>query len=471
MEQIKPDKRYIIAEEEDLILNLKLNSNFNDLNEFNNTRVISLSELFTKERNESTKYRIYGNINYFSFFRNKKTNPSNITDLFNDDYLTTGFNLEDFFDIKVFRPLNLQSYYNQTDSYIEKLSAITNSSDYKLNFFTYGKNIYNEKIYNFKFNVINSNPNELIRINNNFIYNNNIYLGFIPKPSNSYQIYEKVINKNDYIIELTSNTVYGYVETEFNLNINQIVTLINANSNFTDVQFTKYFIEKLKKFLKIYNLNVDVNNLSKNLRFIRNYLDIGNSDYESKILLDLTQSALTGNFIFFDKENYNINEIIKKEYLIKLQLVDTNATTQAYISENYGSFIYPPLNNNTITIDFWFKFNPFYKIELKKYDSVIDEIYNGILSTLIPPQTAIIDNDKIIWKDLLLYGDPDNYDNPFINNIHYFFNDINFYLKPDLSDRNTFILMNDFVLSFVNNNFKFNKDNINLKPLKPKNIC
>ena len=470
MEQIKPDKRYIIAEDEDLFLNLNLKTNFNDLNEFNNTRVISLSELFTKERNESTKYRIYGNINYFSFLRAKKTNPSDITDLFNDDYLTTGFNLEDFFDIKLFRPLNLQSYYNQTDNYIEKLSAITNNSDYKLNFFGYGRNIYNEKIYNFKFNNINSNPNDLIRIENNLIYNNNIYLGFIPKPSNSYQIYEKVINKNDFITELTSNTVYGYVETKFDSDINQIVPLINANSNFTDAEFTKYFTEKLKKFLKIYNLNVDVNNLSKNLRFIRNYLDIGNSDYESKNLLDLTQSALTGNFIFFDKENYNINEILKKEYLIKLQLVDTNATTQQYISENYSSFTYTQ-NNNTITIDFWFKFNPFYKIELKKYDSVIDEIYSGISSTLIPPQTAIIDNDKIIWKDLLLYGDPDNYDNPFINNIHYFFNDINFYLKPDLSHKNTFILMNDFILSFVNNNFKFNKDNINLKPLKPKDIC
>jgi hypothetical protein len=118
-----------------------------------------------------------------------------------------------------------------------------------------------------------------------------------------------------------------------------------------------------------------------------------------------------------------------------------------------------------------FKFNPFYKIELKKYDSVIDEVYSGVPTTLIPPQTAIIDNERIIWKDLLLYGDSDNYDNPFINNIHYFFNDINFYLKPDLSDKNTFFLMNDFILNFVNNNFKFNKDNINLKPKKPKNIC
>jgi hypothetical protein len=135
IEQIKPEKRYLLAQEEDLNLNLTLKQNFNDLNEFNNTRLISLSELFTKERNESTKYRIYGNINYFSFLRNKKTNPSNITDMFNDDYLNTGFNLEDFFDIKLFRLGINQFYQNQTTNYVDtiymsSLTGLSNVANY-----------------------------------------------------------------------------------------------------------------------------------------------------------------------------------------------------------------------------------------------------------------------------------------------------------------------------------------------------
>jgi hypothetical protein len=43
IEQIRPKDKYIIAQDENLNLNLSLKTNFNDLNEFNNTRVISLS--------------------------------------------------------------------------------------------------------------------------------------------------------------------------------------------------------------------------------------------------------------------------------------------------------------------------------------------------------------------------------------------------------------------------------------------
>jgi hypothetical protein len=221
MEQIKPDSRYILAQPQDLNLNLSLKSNFNDLNEFNNTKVISLVDLFNKERNESTKYRIYGNINYFSFLRNKTTSPNTVVDLFDDGYTTNGFNLEEFFNIRLFRLTTLQSYYNQTNTYIEELTAITKTSDYKLNFFSYSRNIYNEKNYNFKFDSVNIDPYEIKKIDNDLIYDNNLYLGFIPKRSNNYKIYEKIID-SDIIKELHSATTYGYVETAFTANANQI---------------------------------------------------------------------------------------------------------------------------------------------------------------------------------------------------------------------------------------------------------
>jgi hypothetical protein len=494
MEQIKPDKRYLLADKQNLNLNISLKTNFNDVNEFNNTRIISLSELFTKERNDSKNYRIYGNINYFSFLRNKKTNPSDITDVFNDDYLTNGFNLEDFFDLKILRLLPIQTYSGNTNTFVELLTSITNTNDYKLSFFGYNKNIYNEKNYNFKFESKFIDPNEIIKINvppslgrpgllENYIFNNYVYLGFIPKPSNYYSLYEKVIDK-DYVNTLNTGTTYGFNKTAFTSNINEIVNLININSNFSNNDFNKYFIDKLEIFFKIYNLSVDIENITRNLRFIRNYLDIGNGDYKTKSSLDtLNMSVFTGNSISFDKENYNFSEITKKEYLIKYQLIDTyEGDNTLYLNwkynKGYTAFTYTetflsstnPLKVE-LKIDFWFKFNPFYKIELKKYDSLIDEIYSGTTTDLIPPQTAIVNNNRIIWKDLLLYGDPDNYDNPFINNNHYFFNDINFYLKPDLSDKNTFILINEFLLSFGSNNYNFNRENITIRPQGPKEIC
>jgi hypothetical protein len=482
MEQIKPDKRYILAQPEDLSLNLSLKSSFNDLNEFNVTKVVSLVDLFNKERNESTKYRIYGNINYFSFLRNKIKTANTIVDLFNDNYTTDGFNLEDFFDIKLFRPITLQSYYNQTNNYIEQLKPITNINDYKLNFFGYSRNIYGEKNYNFKFDAVNVDPYELIKINNDIIYNNNLYLGFIPKPNSNYKFYEKIIDNNDFISELNKNTTYGYVESAFTANTVQIINLLIVDSDFEFVIFEKYFKDKLKNFLKIYNLQVTIQNININLRFIKNYFDIGNGDYKTKVILDFNQTVFSGGFINFNKETYLLNEKIKKEYIFVITMVDTFYASQSsiqygqYLSDNnYSLFKYDEISlgngNYEIRTDFSFKFNPFYKIQLKKYDSIATEIFSGLTSTSTPTITSVVVKDKIIWKDLLEYGDPDNYDNPFLNNTHYFFNDINFYLKPDFSSRNTTALINEFKINFTNNDFKFNRDNINATPKTKKEIC
>lgn len=490
MEQIKPDKRYILAQPQDLSLNLSLKSSFNDLNEFNITKVVSLVDLFNKERNESTKYRIYGNINYFSFLRNKIKSPNTIVDLFNDNLTTTGFNLEDFFDIKLFRPISPQSYSNnQTNNYVEQLSSITNNNDYRLNFFAYSRNIYGEKNYNFKFDSVNVNPYELIKINKDIIYSNNLYLGFMPKPNSNYKFYEKIIDSNDFISELNSGTTYGYVESAFTANTTLIINLLIVGSEFDSASFEKYFKDKLKNFLKIYNLEVTVLNINKNLRFIKNYFDIGNGDYKTKIPLNFNQTVFSGGLINFNKETYSLNEKIKKEYIFVLSLVDTYVGLDSVYNDwinqnNYSGFTYrqelissiplPPsfnLVNYKIYIDFSFKFNPFYKIELKKYDSIATEIFSGLSSTSIPPVTSVVVKNKIIWKDLLPYGDPDNYDNPFLNNTHYFFNDINFYLKPDFSSKNTTVLLNEFTINFTNNDFKFNRDNINLTPKPKKEIC
>ena len=480
MEQIKPDKRYILAQPEDLSLNLSLKSSFNDLNEFNITKVVSLVDLFNKERNESTKYRIYGNINYFSFLRNKIKTPNTIVDLFNDRVTINNFNFEDFFDIKLFRPINLQSYYNQTDNYIEQLSAITNNNDFRLNFFGYSRNIYGEKNYNFKFDAVNVDPYQLIKINNDIIYNNNLYLGFIPKNDSNYKFFEKIID-SDFISELSTGTTYGYVELDFTTNINSIITSLIAGSEFDFGSFVKYFQDKLKNFLKVYNLEAKIPNIVINLRFIKNYLDIGNGDYKNKIPLDFNQTVFSGGLINFNKETYSLNEKIKKEYTFVVTMVDTFYAAQStisynqYITNNYSFFSYTTVNlgngNYEIRTEFSFKFNPFYKIELKKYDPIATEIFSGLTSTSIPPITAVVIKDKIIWKDLLPYGDPDNYDNPFVNNTHYFFNDINFYLKPDFSSKNTTALINEFTINFVNNDFKFNRDNINLIPKTKKEIC
>ena len=472
MEQLKPDKRYLLATEEDLTLNLSLKTNFNDLNEFNNSKLVSLTELFNEERNKSSKYRIYGNINCVSFLTNKKTTQTGITDFFNDDYKQTGFNLEDYFDLKIFKQtINQYTAFNTDDTYIENLSAITVDSTYKLSFFGFSKNIYNEQIYNFKFDTISLNPYELYKINNELFYNNYVYLGFIPK---NLTVYEKVFLYGDYINTLDVNTQLGYSAITFTNS--QINTLINGSNFDTTQLFNEFISAKTHNFFKTYDIKINDFNINLNKRFIRNYLDIGNSDYniKQKVNLDLTKSALTGNLIYFDRENYLFNEIVKKEYVIKLQLIDTytgpSSNYQQYKNSNYSSYDYTE-NNNTITIDFYFKFNPFYKLELKKYETTNEELYDFVKSNPIPPDNAIKISGGTVWRDLMIYGNPENYDFPFLNDTHYYFNDIRFYLKPDLSDKNSATLLKEFGLNFQDQNFIFNKNNIKVPPQESNKIC
>jgi hypothetical protein len=463
MEQLKPDKRYLLATEEDLSINLSLKTNFNDLNEFNNSKSISLTDVFNDERNNSTKYRIYGNINCVSFFTNKKRTITGITDFFNDDYAQTGFNFEDYFDLKIYKQIQNQiTSFATSDTYIEKLSAITDNSNYSLSFFGFSRNIFNEKIYNFRFDTLDLNPNEFYKLDNNLIYNNYIYLGFIPKV---FTVFEKTYTNKDYINKIDSTTVFGYSAIPFTQSqINKII----QNSNFnTTALFNEFLLTKTQNLFKTFDIKITDNNIDVNKRFIRNYLDIGNGDYTQKTQLDLTQSTLNGNLIYFDKQNYLFNEILKKEYVIKLQLVDSNATTTDYVNRNYSSYTYVK-NGNVITIDFYFKFNPFHKIELKKYETTNEELFNSLIT---PPDNAIPTSNGFIWRDLMIYGNIENYDLPFINDTHYYFNDIRFYLKPDLSDKNTATLIKEFTINFQDQDFKFNKNNLKIVIPRPTEIC
>lgn len=502
MEQIKPNKRYLLAQDEDLSLNLSLKTNFNELNEFNNSKIISLTELFTKERNESYKYRIYGNINYFSFLRNKAiTNDittGSLETLFVQNIKNTFFNFENFFDVKIFKLKSAQDTYNDTGStFVERLEVV--SGDSILNYFAYSRNIFGERNYHFRFNTLNLNPSNLILLSSStktqFIYDNDVYVGIIPKVDFNSNTYEKLYYTTDFINQPNSASTFGYSAKTFT---DAQIDLIINGSNFTRDDFKKYFLSKLQIFFRIYNLEISTTNINNNLRFIRNYIDIGNGDYNKKTpntnikafdasTFDL--SNVEGNYKYFDKENYTFNNILKKEYLIAFEITDSVIPTTTYTydqwkaDKGYSAFTLTEsqtqvsVNNITITtkivkIKFWFKYYPFQKIELKRYSDFLNEFYTGITQNVVIPENAVFYENRYIWRDLLTYGDSANYDYPFVNNNHYVYNDILFYLKPDLSDRNTTILVNEFLTEYPIRNYTFNKENI--KPIGPprrKSIC
>jgi hypothetical protein len=505
MEQIKPNKLHLLAKDANLNINLALKSNYKEIDEFTNSKIISLSELSVDERNESTNYRIYGNINYVSFLRNKKigytisnelgsvsypdTIQGGLENFFIESLGNTFFNLEEFFDLRIFRLKEVQNVTG--DVYTEKLEAISKPSDYVLNHFSYQKNIYNERNYHFKFNTLNLDPYKLISLSsqtdNDVVYDNKVYLGFIPKVPFNLNIYEKLFYTTGYTSELDLNSDFNYSAVSFT---DAQIDLINQGSYFfTRDEFKKLFLTKLDNFFKIYNLEINDYNINLNLRFIRNYLDIGNGDYNKKTpnvhikglnTANLDFTNVEGNFIKFDKENYTFNEIIEKEHTIKITLFDKpNISNEnafnSYLNQNYSAFSYNSFfdsvnnNNNYIKINFWFKYKPFHKIELKKYSQFLNEVDITRTDAIIP-ENAIIFDDNYVWRDILTYGDPDNYDRPFINNNHYVYNDIIFNLKPDLSDKNTAILINEFLSNTRDKGFIFDKNNISARQ-ETKQTC
>ena len=84
---LHPEKRYKKAESEDLSLKVGFDTNEQLLREGDRTIILDIAEQFSKERNESDKYKIYGKVNMV--FRNTYGGTSTYEPLLNNLYLST----------------------------------------------------------------------------------------------------------------------------------------------------------------------------------------------------------------------------------------------------------------------------------------------------------------------------------------------------------------------------------------------
>ena len=84
---LSPSKRYKKAESEDLQIRTGLERSEKLLREGDKTIILDIAELYRKERNESTNYKIYGKLNMV--FRNLYSGTTTYDPLLNHMYLTT----------------------------------------------------------------------------------------------------------------------------------------------------------------------------------------------------------------------------------------------------------------------------------------------------------------------------------------------------------------------------------------------
>ena len=82
---VSPSKRYKKAESEDLTLRINFEEDKSLLREGDKNIVLDIAELYRKERNESTKYRIYGKMNMV--FRNTYSGTTTYDPLRNNLYV------------------------------------------------------------------------------------------------------------------------------------------------------------------------------------------------------------------------------------------------------------------------------------------------------------------------------------------------------------------------------------------------
>jgi hypothetical protein len=451
MEIIKSDKRFLLAQSQTNIININLGSSLTKNEEEQIFRFVSEYDVYENERNESDNYRFYGNINYLNFLSNKKTVFNSKEDLFNDDF--SGFSFNELFDIFIYKPIENQEYIDGT-KFALKLEKLTTTNSIQKSYLSFAKNIFKDNIYYFNSNLFQHKTNDIIIINNDKIFSNILYIVFVPK----FELFEKNYTSYEYIRELNSNTKFGYSESDLTQNI---IQQIIAGSNFTIQEFNTYFLGKLKSFLSFYDILINTSNINLNINFIRNYLNIGNTQYETKVLKQ-NFDILESNLVNFNKNNYTFETIINKEYVFNIILNDNylGNDINTYIQKNYKDYNVR-INGTLISIDFEFYFNPIQEIILQNYGELEnegDEI----------PINAIENNNEIIWRDLIEKNNILNSDFTFINNTHYIYNNINFYIKANLSHKNTFLLFNNFSIEFTNN-LIFNNKNIKLT-LKSNNL-
>lgn len=119
---LSPSRRYKKAESEDLSLKINFERDESLMREGDRTIMLDIAELYRKERNESSKYKIYGKLNMV--FRNLANGTSSYDPLLNRLYLTTA--LYDPTDYSGYMPYDEFAFLRR--DYVREVSNPTGST-------------------------------------------------------------------------------------------------------------------------------------------------------------------------------------------------------------------------------------------------------------------------------------------------------------------------------------------------------
>jgi len=439
---VLPSKKYINAPNQNQYLNLNLNGTSKQFDDLDKTILVSAFDIFKNEINSTNNYKLYFTLQYNNILLGKNKTINKISDIFTQ----VNNNRKTFYDDFDIFVCYLNKLINVKDNiYQQYFSKLTKISDIKTNNFSFNKDIFNNETYsitiNKTFNIENLNT-KIIQIDDDYnelieteIPISSLYIFFQPKKS------VKLLNPNSFEkVILHPDTTFGYNNEEIPDNILQAL----KPNDFTLESFRIYFIEQIKLFCSIFNINPTLNNLYINKILLLDYLNLINQP-----LLETPDfTDIKGDFIEIDKSNFLFNKVSSINYIYDINLIDTyiGDNINNYIALNYNKYNYT-LNSNNITIPFTFKFNPFIEIPLKKYSDGV--VINNNYGFLIEGNT--------ISRSFINNSDNEAFDFPYINDVLYVYENLILNVNYYLNNINNNVLINDLKTFIDINQFKLDK--------------
>lgn len=463
---ILPSKKSIIAQPTDVSLNLNLESSEKQIFNNNIQNILNVNGLFNKERQNSTKYKINGQIELISLITGIKNNVTTTSGLF--DYLTINDNINDFttindfFDIFIMYP---QTYYGNNDNLKLVVKPLTNANDSDIFNAGFYKNMYYEQINQFVFN----NDINITGLTTSIVVNNNQQL-----PITELYLFFRFKNNNSLKYQHSYTDINGIV-----INGNISDTNINNGLYVGDFQFDIDNFEL--SILKDVTCNIKFNLTGKTLNFIYNpFIPIKIRDFSNNVETGniLTTDNIPYYSILVEDETNGFNKNGFETYTIS-STTFYSGTTRLVMNDPINMLPRKLIfNNNTNFFEYYLDFSNVYNT-----DSIIITLNGNKLIEGIDYLTSSIDTSKIIlrfkptlndiftfsylkgenyvWRDLLDIGyiEPSSLlgvEYPFVNGRHYIFDYTKLFIKPDMTD----LVTNQFFCKF---NFKTSPSHIENK--------
>lgn len=453
-ENILPSKKSRVAEDEDIFIDIEMKSSYNLLDDLDILKILDAEEQFNKEREESQKYRISGNLDYISFFVNKKTYWDSLDDLFLPPSIKDEkvHNFYDYFDIYIVYPCRLV-YTNIDNKYVKKYKKLTKVSDLNLLKSGFQDNIFTDDYFNYNFNIIT----DLKNIEGTIIENNddeNVNGKFLPITELGIFFEYKNINAD-------LNFNYKNFDSTYQLNNTELSTDTIYGFNDKDVDKNNNTFEYSQKVFLYKTLNISLLD-THNEFFFNRYINNNTTSLVKINDNNIFNDEIQGELIEFNKNEFTFKNIETQEFYFDYKInrpndgYDQNTLNRLiklYTSKNIFEQTnllakYASLIANDIVLKF--KYTPIFNIKIKDFLSDV-EFGNPINTDDIPSYAIRYNNNNdYLWRDLLSNGviEPGSLNGAdfiFMNGCHYINNLHKLIVKPNLNDLTTRKILNDFL--------------------------